>query len=315
MIRYLQNQKRHYILLRGDTVGIISSIYNSGYNIQKFYLGDQELNLAYLGEQIIFNEDTNNLNYILYNFYKENTIQNTLEAPVKSVILKGSTKYRNIDTGEILDTFDWNKNLELVSVKAPTLITSNVDFSKANILTTSEEVELRAFGDAKDELDLSTGELIQRIGQTTFTNGYAFYVNNPYNVVEEKTIGFRTGSITGIKNSYGQASLFSSLSGTLAATGDNPGVSYQWNSVIIRVNKSDLSTLDTAGLDAYLKEHPLVVQYELATVVVKTVDSTMVDQDGKTISKLNSFNGTTHISTEVTQGSVHPTVAVEVAVE
>ena len=31
---------------------------------------------------------------------------NTKEKPVKSAILKGSTKYRDIDTGEILEDFD-----------------------------------------------------------------------------------------------------------------------------------------------------------------------------------------------------------------
>lgn len=49
---------------------------------------------------------------------------NTLERPVKSAILTGSTKYRDIDTGDILDAFDETKNLELVSVKMPVLKTT-----------------------------------------------------------------------------------------------------------------------------------------------------------------------------------------------
>ena len=49
---------------------------------------------------------------------------NTLERPVKSAILTGSTKYRDIDTGDVLDTFDETKNLELVSVKMPVLTTT-----------------------------------------------------------------------------------------------------------------------------------------------------------------------------------------------
>ena len=105
---------------------IISSIYNSGYNIKKFYLGSRQLNLAYLGNQVIYDEviGDNDLNYILYEFYGSDTLVNTVEAPVKSAILKGSTKYRNIDTGEILDAFDETKNLELVSVKMPVLTTT-----------------------------------------------------------------------------------------------------------------------------------------------------------------------------------------------
>lgn len=51
------------------------------------------------------------------------TATNTLEKPIKNAILKGDTKYRDVDTGEILDSFDGTKNLELVSVKMPVLQT------------------------------------------------------------------------------------------------------------------------------------------------------------------------------------------------
>ena len=49
---------------------------------------------------------------------------NTLEKPIKGAILKGSTKYRDIDTGEILESFEDGRNLELVSVKMPVLTTT-----------------------------------------------------------------------------------------------------------------------------------------------------------------------------------------------
>lgn len=49
---------------------------------------------------------------------------NVMDGHVKSAILSGSTKYRDIDTGEILDTFDETKNLELVSVRMPVLTTT-----------------------------------------------------------------------------------------------------------------------------------------------------------------------------------------------
>ena len=65
----------------------------------------------------------------------------------------------------------------------------------------------------------------------------------------------------------------------------------------------------------WLSNNPITIQYRLQTESVKTVDSTITVQDGQTISKLNSFNGTTHVSTEVADVTVYPTVAVEVAVE
>ena len=64
------------------------------------------------------------IEYVLYTLSTEyNTLYNTAEKPIKSAILTGSTKYRDIDTGDILDTFDETKNLELVSVKMPVLTT------------------------------------------------------------------------------------------------------------------------------------------------------------------------------------------------
>lgn len=44
---------------------------------------------------------------------------NTVDGVCKSAILKGSTKYKDVETGEILDEFDAERNLELVSVKMP----------------------------------------------------------------------------------------------------------------------------------------------------------------------------------------------------
>ena len=47
----------------------------------------------------------------------------TLEGQAKSAILSGNTGYRDIDTGEFLETFEEGRNLELVSVKMPVLTT------------------------------------------------------------------------------------------------------------------------------------------------------------------------------------------------
>ena len=50
----------------------------------------------------------------------------------KSAILKGSTKYRDIDTGEFLETFEEGRNLELVSVKMPVLCTIGKNLFNSN---------------------------------------------------------------------------------------------------------------------------------------------------------------------------------------
>lgn len=49
------------------------------------------------------------------------TFQNVVPYAFGKALLKGSTKYRDIDTGEVLDVFEDGRNLELVSVKKPVL--------------------------------------------------------------------------------------------------------------------------------------------------------------------------------------------------
>ena len=51
------------------------------------------------------------------------TINDTKESGALGVELKGQTKYRDIDTGEILETFEEGRNLELITVRMPILHT------------------------------------------------------------------------------------------------------------------------------------------------------------------------------------------------
>lgn len=63
---------------------------------------------------------------------------NVMDGHAKSAILSGSTKYRDIDTGEFLETFEEGRNLELVSVKLPVLTTTGknlFDIRKATLYT------------------------------------------------------------------------------------------------------------------------------------------------------------------------------------
>ena len=63
------------------------------------------------------------LNYLDYEG-QHITTTNSFEGHVKSAILYGSTKYKDVDTDEILETFEEGRNLELVSVKMPVLTTT-----------------------------------------------------------------------------------------------------------------------------------------------------------------------------------------------
>lgn len=78
-----------------------------------------------MSKKLLFNLNKGEIQNYTYVKYNGNivTATNTLNKLVKNAILKGDTKYRDVDTGEILDSFDGTKNLELVSVKMPVLTT------------------------------------------------------------------------------------------------------------------------------------------------------------------------------------------------
>ena len=111
-------------------------------------------------------------------------------------------------------------NYELKSVQMPVLTTTNEDGTKSIVLTVNEDVTLRSNGNVRDELDMLTGKLTQRIDED--------------------------GSV-------------------------------------------------------------------LTQEIVKTVDLTVVNQDGEPLSKIKPLEGTMHISTDGTP--LKPTAVLEVPVE
>ena len=334
---------------------------------------------------------------------------NTLERPVKSAILKGSTKYRDIDTGDILDTFDETKNLELVSVKVPVLTTTgknlfdfkleggnhgggfnnircktveveelttytisnnmdyiinlylndknnneignatgtsnqpsltfttpqgtkymwfrtwsnmndiNVKFQmekgtqatsyepfKSNILTVNEDVTLRGIGDVKDTLDLTTGELTQRIGEIVLDG------SEEWGIASNGNGSFRFQcTITDLKNygvnSNGKGILVNNLPITNFSNSNTYGITTWQNKVIIYDTHSSLSEFKE-----WLSQTSTTIQYVLETPIVKTVDLTILDQNGQSVYHLKSFNGGTHVYTSSLEGSLVPSVDISV---
>lgn len=109
-----------------------------------------------MSKKLLFNLNKGEIQNYTYVKYSGNivTATNTLEKPIKNAILKGDTKYRDVDTGEILDSFDGTKNLELVSVKMPVLMTTNQD----NILGKCSVNVSFAYGGYIKKLTDTTGE-------------------------------------------------------------------------------------------------------------------------------------------------------------
>ena len=293
---------------------VISSIYNSGYNIKKFYLGSRELNLAYLGNQVIYDEviGDNDLNYNIYEFYGSDTLPNTVEAPVKSATLKGSTKYRDIDTGEFLETFEEGRNLELVSVKMPVLMTTGKNLCG--------ELEQGAISSSDGTLTASNARLRTANFITLPPGTYKVSINSSFGWV------YRMFDVNG---------KFLSASGVWNSA--LPKITETRKIKIVIKRKDNLSLSPTDSVEIQLEQGSTVTPYEpyktniltvnedvtlrsngsvcdeldlltgkltqridedgetLTQEVVKTVDLSILDQNENKVSSISSVNDTTHI--------------------
>lgn len=66
--------------------------------------------------------------------------ENVLDGAFESCVLKGKTKYRDIDTGEILEDFEEGRNLELITVRMPILTTTGKNLYDTNKLVNDEHI-------------------------------------------------------------------------------------------------------------------------------------------------------------------------------
>lgn len=190
---------------------------------------------------------------------------------------------------------------------------------KSNILTVNEEVELRGIGDVKDELNVATGELTQRVGEATFkgalNEGWGQFDNS---AIQEQTCLFAYyGGLPSFPSENLQMicdkfTISKDGYSALLNTDKEMIHVYADKAVYFRVLKSKLSTQDAAGFKRWLSQNPFTIQYQLKTESIKTVDLTILDQNGQNVKQLMSFNGGTHFNTRSSEGSPLPTVSISV---
>ncbi len=258
------------------------------------------------------------------------TATNTLEKPIKGAILKGSTKYRDIDTGEFLETFEEGRNLELVSVKMPVLKAMNDNFFVAKdgdlIIgrmngTTGASVPTNLYGVILRE-DLFLDAIPNKYcwffpSSTENANDNLFFYDKDYNFIKKinqytlvpenarymkfsySTNGYATQNHIDSLRNEARIGYFDSW---------NPNPKYeeippQHKSNILTVNEDvtlrsngdicDELNLLTGQLTQRIGEDGVVLSQE----VIKTVDLSALDQDGNKVSSISSYNDATHITT------------------
>lgn len=201
-------------------------------------------------------------------------------------------------------------------------VTTTYEPFKSNILTTPEDLELRGIGDVKDELNLMTGELTQRIGEVVLDGK----INISWQV---KNIDSNECIYFGIPN-YGDiitskrysCDNFKFITGGINAifsddtefitnkywTGDGYGLAFS-------IKKSKLESLNSKGFNNYLRNAPTTIHYHTKQESIKTVDLNIKDQNNQVVNHLTSFEGGTHFDTSSQTGSVLPTLEVDVVVD
>lgn len=266
----------------GDTTNVNFSIQNA--SSTKLHLKDVGYKFKFtMG---IGNNNTNRLCYV------ENLVATSGTVSFKMVLLKGD--YTNVDIPYFTG---------MQSVRMPVLTTSNEDGTKTNILTTSEEVELRGVSVVKDELNLLTSELTQRVVEVVLDGnaGWTEYSGNFYLSLP--------GVQAGEKLPWGKPTILSNLYPPFIGVETDVYIASGWNGNQIKIRDVNLSL---EGLKSKLMTQPLVATYISSEESVKTVDLTCLNEQGESVNFM-PFEGTMHVSTS--SNTLPPLVDMNVPVE
>ena len=182
---------------------------------------------------------------------------------------------------------------------------------KSNILSAPSDLELRGIGEVRDTLDCLSGQVTERTSEIVLNGGENWikwgsgfllqgYLSNPM---------FVNGTTTDIRTSYVKCDRFPSTIYSDIYNGTSYGVGI--NGVNIGISVNGISTLE--AFKTNLSENPIKICYPVANESIKTVDLTITNQDGETLTKLTPIEGTMHISTNGTP--IKPTVSMEIPVE
>ena len=196
---------------------------------------------------------------------------------------------------------------------------------KTNILTVNEEVELRGIGDVKDTLDLTTSELTQRIGEVvldgsedwinptnkgslkTFRLNKSFSTYCNQHMIPNDIICDKLKLTTPLKVWANNGYIPESPMEISRGANKNDGID-----IIVDVDRMTQIT-DLSSFKLWLSENLINVQYIPETESIKTVDLSISDQNGNTLTKIKPIEGTMHLLTD--GNPIKPTFTGEIPVE
>lgn len=176
-----------------------------------------------------------------------------------------------------------------------TVTVKNIQLELGSTATTyepySEGVTLRGIGDVQDTLDLTTGELTQRIGEVVLDGSddeeWNAWITEETMIVWTMPKSF-VNLINPISDRYISSTAYGKTEEMFAINSDDT------RHIQLRLFKTTARNINE--LKIYLQSNPIAVQYKLETPTIKTVDLNVVDQNNIKIDKIHVFDGTTHVN-------------------
>ena len=264
-----------------------------------------ELNRLQVGTRLFMSNNLGKNSYISYklngetNYAGNVTIQNGME------IIGAFVRFQQ---GDVCNNLNLTIQLEIGNEA------TTYEPYKSNILSTPQDLELRGIGNVKDELNLATGELTQRIGEIVLDDsnveGWRSYETKGEYLVAKFTLPSNALSNGGaipsvnVKCDKMKVETVNQEGSQEQVSVYHHGTNGNYSELRLCLLTSKLTSADIEGIKTYVKNNPFTIQYQLKTESVKTVD--LSDNH------VYSYKDTTHYACSSAEGSLVPTLSVKV---
>lgn len=242
-----------------------------------------------------------------------NLHENVLDGAFESCVLKGKTKYRDIDTGEILEDFEEGRNLELITVRMPILSTVGKNLLSPQLLNSVITQSKQGYAGVNFNYNSSDGSFTVT---GTFTNDVTLHCNG------EEFIKL-------LKHGVTYQSSDKMLFEVISSDGNNKWVNnftfdknkhirvspyYQWNGVIgTTINETYYPQIEVDERTAYEPYKTSILSFNQKddkTIVLRSLPDGTCDtlnvETGEYVQKIGERNyqdGDTNSNTLVTDGT------------
>lgn len=159
-----------------------------------------------------------------------------------------------------------------------TITPNDADVFNFQLVKVSEIKQLRSLPHGvQDEIDLETGEYVQRVGEIVF-NGDTKFDDWGERGENGLTFNYYDPQVKQLKNEkvsvFADTLLGTNLTTTWGGTPYTVAQADNGNYLQICLNKNDLRENTRDGINDYFLQNPVTVQYELATPIIRKVDIT-----------------------------------------